>query len=132
MCFLHGAPFKFNLQGSGLHKGFVFGAAFSPDGNTLITVGADRRIQLYDGKTGEPTRNIGEGEHTGSIFAVSWAKDSKHFVTASADQTVKMWDVESGKATQTWRLGGEGGVSVSDQQVGVVWPHGGAMASSSA
>ncbi|CAJ2502763.1 Uu.00g101570.m01.CDS01 [Anthostomella pinea] len=124
MCFLHGAPFKFNSKSAGIHKGFVLGTAFSPDGNTLVTVGADKRIQLYDGKTGEPTKTIGEGEHTGSIFAVSWAKDSKRFVTASADQTVKMWDVEAGTATHTWRFGGDGGVSIQDQQVGVVWPHG--------
>ncbi|KAI1875183.1 hypothetical protein JX265_004241 [Neoarthrinium moseri] len=122
MCFLHGAPFKFNSKHSGVHKGFVFGAAFSPDGNHLVTVGADKKIQLYDGKTGEPTKSFGEGEHTGSIFAVSWAKDSKKLVTASADQTVKVWDVETGKATQTWKLGD--GVSIPDQQVGVVWPHG--------
>lgn len=124
MCFLHGAPFKFNSKATGLHKGFVLGAAFSPDGNTLVTVGADKRIQLYDGKTGEPTKAIGEGEHTGSIFAVSWAKDSKRFVTASADQTVKLWDVEAGTVTQTWKFGEEAGVSIPDQQVGVVWPHG--------
>ncbi|KAI1778260.1 WD40 repeat-like protein [Hypoxylon cercidicola] len=124
MCFLHGAPFKFNSKSTGLHKGFVLGTAFSPDGNTLVTVGADKRIQLYDGKTGEPTKSIGEGEHTGSIFAVSWAKDSKRFVTASADQTVKLWDVEAGTVTQTWKFGEEGGVSIPDQQVGVVWPQG--------
>ncbi|KXJ90870.1 WD40-repeat-containing domain protein [Microdochium bolleyi] len=122
VCFLHGAPFKFNSK-SNEHKGFVMGAAYSPDGNTFVTVGADKRIQLYDGKTGEPTRSIGEGEHTGSIFAVSWSQDSKRFVTASADQTVKLWDVESGKVTQSWRFGGDG-VSVQDQQVGVVFPHG--------
>ncbi|KAI0851347.1 WD40 repeat-like protein [Daldinia vernicosa] len=123
MCFLHGAPFKFDSKSTGLHKGFVLGTAFSPDGNTLVTVGADKRIQLYDGKTGEPTKSIGENEHTGSIFAVSWSKDSKSFVTASADQTVKLWDVEAGKVTQTWKFGGDG-VSIPDQQVGVVWPHG--------
>lgn len=124
LCFLHGAPFKFSSKASGLHKGFVLGTAFSPDGNLLVSVGADKRIQLYDGKTGEPTRSFGEGEHTGSIFAVSWAKDSKKLVTASADQTVKMWDVEAGKVIQTWRFGPEGSMSVSDQQVGVVWTHG--------
>lgn len=124
MCFLHGVPFKFANKEAELHKGFVYGAAFSPDGALLVTVGADRRIQLYDGKTGEPTKVIGEGVHTGSIFTVSWAKDSKRFVTASADQTVRVWDAESGGNVQTWRLGPEGGVSVPHQQVGVVWPHG--------
>jgi WD repeat-containing protein 1 (actin-interacting protein 1) len=124
MVFLHGAPFKFATKLAGLHKGYVYGVAFSPDGNSLVSVGADRRIQLYDGKTGEAKVQIGEGEHKGSIFGVSWAKDSKRFVTASADQTVKLWDVEAGKAVQTWRFGGEGNVSISDHQVGVVWPAG--------
>lgn len=124
MVFLNGAPFKFASKVGDLHKGYVYGVAFSPDGSTLVTVGADKRIQLYDGKTGEATKQIGEGEHTGSIFSVSWSKDSKKFVTASADQTIKAWDVDSGKAIQSWRFGGDGGISVSDQQVGVVWPHG--------
>jgi len=38
MCFLHGAPFKFAKNATGLHKGFILGTAFSPDGNTLVTV----------------------------------------------------------------------------------------------
>lgn len=97
---------------------------FSPDGASLVSVGSDRRIWLYDGKTGEAQKQIGEGEHTGSIFGVSWAKDSKSFVTCSADQTVKIWDAEVGKATQTWRMGEDKVVSIPDQQVGVVWPHG--------
>lgn len=124
MCFLNGVPFKYQNKLGGLHKGFVYGTAFSPDGERLVSVGADRRIQLYEGKTGEPTKQIGEGEHKGSIFGVSWARDSKRFVTASADQTVKLWDVEAGKAVQTWRFGGEGNVSIPDHQVGVVWPAG--------
>lgn len=119
--FYHGAPYKFNEKTS-LHKNFVLGTAYSPDGSVLITVGADRRIQLYDGKTGEPTKQIGEGEHTGSIFAVSWSQDGKKFATSSADQTVKLWDAESGSVIQTWKFGD--GVSVRDHQVGVVIPHG--------
>ncbi len=128
MCFLHGAPFKFNTKADGLHKGFVFGTAFSPDGSALVTVGADRRIQLYDGKTGEPTTTVGgtgSDAHTGSIFSVCWSSDSKRIVTASADQTVRVWDTASGKLLHTWYLGGSSSVaSIPDQQVGVVWPHG--------
>ncbi|KPM46245.1 putative WD repeat-containing protein C9G1.05 [Neonectria ditissima] len=119
--FYHGAPYKFNSKTT-QHTGFVLGAAYSPDGSTLVTVGADKRIQIYDGKTGEPTKEIGQGEHTGSIFAVSWSQDGKKFVTASADQTVKLWDADSGSVIQTWKFGD--GVSVPDQQLGVVFPHG--------
>ncbi|KAG5920847.1 hypothetical protein E4U42_006058 [Claviceps africana] len=121
MVFYHGAPYKFSDKRS-LHRGFVLGASYSPDGATLATVGADKRIQLYDGKTGEPLRQVGEGEHTGSIFALSWAQDGRRFATASADQTVKLWDADSGGVIQSWRFGD--GLSVRDQQMGVVIPHG--------
>lgn len=123
MCFFHGAPFKFNTSVQGTHDRFVYGTQFSPDGSTLVTVGSDKRIWLYDGKTGEPIKQVGEGEHKGSIFGVCWASDSKRFVTCSGDQTVKVWEAESGKCTQSWRMGGDS-VSIPDQQVGVTWPAG--------
>ncbi|KAL2003243.1 hypothetical protein VTN02DRAFT_4556 [Thermoascus thermophilus] len=124
LVFYHGAPFKFNTGIRDKHTNYIYGVAFSPDGSTLVSVGADRRIWLYDGKTGEPKGQIGEGEHKGSIFGVSWSSDSRKFVTASADRTVKIWDVEAGKVSQSWTLGDEGTVNVRDHQVGVVWPHG--------
>jgi WD40 repeat protein len=124
LVFYHGAPFKFNTSLRGQHNRFVFGTAFSPDGSVFASVGADKRIWLYDGKTGEAKGQIGEGVHTGSVFGISWSKDSNKFVTASADQTVRIWDPEAGKAIQTWRMGEEGVASVPDQQVGVVWPTG--------
>jgi WD40 repeat protein len=122
LCFFHGPPFKFNTSARAQHDKFIYGTQFSPDGNHLVTVGGDRKIWLYDGKTGEAVKQIGEGEHTGSIFGVSWSKDSKRLVTSSGDQTVKIWDAELGKAVQSWRFGPEGRSSVSDQQVGVTWP----------
>ena len=122
LVFYHGAPFKFNTGIRDKHTNYIYGVGFSPDGSTLASVGADRRIWLYDGKTGEAKGQIGEGEHKGSIFSVSWSGDSRKFATASADRTVKVWDVEAGKVSQSWNLGEEGSVNVSDQQVGVVWP----------
>ena len=122
LVFYHGAPFKFNTSFR-KHTRFVYGVAFSPDGASLVSVGADKKIWLYDGKSGDVRCQLGEEEHKGSIFSVSWAQDSKRFVTASADQTVKIWDPEAGKAIQTWRMGEEGVISVPDHQVGVVWPH---------
>ena len=116
-CFLNGPPFKFASKNNNVHKGYVYGVAFSPDGSKLVSVGADKRIVFYDGKTGEATGTIIEAAHTGSIFGVSWNKDSRRLVTASADKTVKIWDVETENAVQTWTLGS----GISDQQVGVTW-----------
>lgn len=131
LVFYHGVPFKFNTSVR-KHSRFVYGVAFSPDGSSLVSVGADKKIWLYDGKTGEARGQLGaegkeDDQHKGSIFSVSWAPDSKSFVTASADQTVKIWDLETGgKVVRSWRMGDEGGsaVSIPDQQVGVVWPGG--------
>ncbi|KAI1817384.1 WD40 repeat-like protein [Poronia punctata] len=133
VCFLGNvpSPLHFESKLDGLHKGFVLGTAISPDGDRLVTVGADKRIQFYEyndqktPKTFEHKKTISEGEHKGSIFGVSWASDSKRFVTASADRTVKIWDADTGAVLRTWSLGGsEGRVNIGDQQVGVVWPHG--------
>ncbi|KAI9675183.1 MAG: WD40 repeat-like protein [Trizodia sp. TS-e1964] len=124
LVFYHGAPFKFNTSLRSLHSNFIYGVAFSPDGAHIVSVAADKKIWLYDGKTAEPKIQIGEGEHKGSIFGLSWAKDSTKFVTSSADQTVRIWDVESQKLAHSWRLGSEATVSVPDHQVGVVWPAG--------
>ncbi|KAI0999295.1 putative WD repeat-containing protein [Podosphaera aphanis] len=120
--FLHGAPFKFANKLGELHKGYIYGVGFSPDGSKLVSVGADRKIQLYDGKTGAPEIQIGKDEHQGSIFGVSWASDSKRFVTASADQTVKLWDLETSKVVQTWNFQNKSDIKFQDQQVGIVWP----------
>ena len=127
LVFYHGAPFKFNsMPGRGNHSNYVYGVAFSPDGSQVISVGADRKMLLYDGKTGEFKGQIGGSDmgHKGSILGVSWARDSKKVATASADRTVKTWDVEAGKTIQKITFGDEGTIAVPDQQVGIIWPAG--------
>jgi WD repeat-containing protein 1 (actin-interacting protein 1) len=123
--FYHGAPFKFNdILGRGNHANYIYGVAFSPDGSHLVSVGGDKKIWIYDGKTGEVKTELSDSleGHKGSIFGVSWSKDSKSFVTCSADRTVKIWDTEAGKVKHTWAFGET--VNVDYQQVGVVWPAG--------
>lgn len=123
--FYHGPPFKFNSQFREHHSNFVQGVAFSPNGDFLVSVGSDRAICLFDGKTGEfKTKIVAEDDnHKGAILSVAWSTDSKHFVTSSADQSVKLWDVETRKVTHTWKFGPGTGLTKPYQQVGIVWPN---------
>ena len=71
LVFYHGAPFKFNdIPGRGKHGNFVYGVAFSPDGNHLVSVGGDKKIFMYDGKTGEVKNEISDSAegHTGKYL----------------------------------------------------------------
>jgi len=87
---------------------------FSPDGNKLVSVGADKMGFLFEGKNGDPVGKI-EG-HTAGIYSCSWSADSKKFVTASADKTCKIWS-ENGNALQTFNFADD----VDHQQLGCLW-----------
>ena len=100
LVFYHGPPFRLNSVLRS-HIKFVYDVAFSPDGKSLVSVGADANVFLYDGKTGESKGPINtDSGHIGSIFAVGWDKSSSKLVTASADQSVKLWDVETSKVVR--------------------------------
>ncbi|KAJ1985770.1 WD40 repeat-like protein, partial [Coemansia thaxteri] len=114
--FYHGAPYKFQSILKD-HSGFVYDTKYSPNGDYFVTVGADKKVFLYDGKTGELVRQMGkdsQAAHKGSIYAVSWSPDSKYLLTSSGDRTCKFWDVEKDEIAGTVEMG----VGAEHQQVG--------------
>lgn len=115
LVFYHGPPFRFNSTARGNHTNFVRDVRYSPSGEFLVSVGADRNIVVYDGKTGEVVKKIGEGKHQGGIHAISWVDDVK-FVTSSADATIKLWDVNTGELLKSWELEKK----LENQLVGVI------------
>ncbi|KAL3233725.1 Actin-interacting protein 1 [Nakaseomyces bracarensis] len=120
--FYQGPPFKFTSSDRTHHdKGkFVRDVEFSKgSGEYAVTVGSDRKIACFDGKTGEFVKYIEDDNEkvTGGIFAVSWI-DETRFVTSSADQVVRLWDVKESKCLQKWTVGAEN--TLNFQQVGVV------------
>lgn len=119
--FYQGPPFKFTSSDRVHHEQgkFIRDVQFSPStGDFAVTVGSDRKIVCFDGKTGEFVKYIEDSNEVvvGSIFALSWVDESK-FVTASADATVRLWDVNESKCLQKWSLPE---ATVANQQVGVV------------
>eukprot|EP00160_Parvularia_atlantis_P006594 Unigene1576_Nuclearia_a/m.4892 Unigene1576_Nuclearia_a/g.4892 ORF Unigene1576_Nuclearia_a/g.4892 Unigene1576_Nuclearia_a/m.4892 type:complete len:601 (-) Unigene1576_Nuclearia_a:89-1891(-) len=115
--FFEGPPFKYK-QSNKDHERFVNCIRYSPNGNNFVSVGADSKIILFNGATGEKVAELkGSAPHTGSIYSCYWSPDSASLLTCSADRTVKVWDVAAGTATTTFTFG----TAVDDQQVGCLW-----------
>ncbi|PIA18136.1 WD40 repeat-like protein [Coemansia reversa NRRL 1564] len=121
--FYHGAPYTYASSLSD-HTGFVQDVRYAPSDEYFVTVGADRKIFLYEGTSGELVRQVAAGDaeagHTGSILAVAWSPDSRYIVTSSSDRTCKFWDIGEDRLVGTVVIG-DGSQAVEHQQVGNVW-----------
>jgi WD repeat-containing protein 1 (actin-interacting protein 1) len=117
--FYAGPPFKFDHSNSS-HTNFVNCLRYSPNGEKVASVSSDKKIQFYDGKTGQEEGSIPDA-HTGSIYCVAFSPDSTKIVTTSADKTVKYWDVASLTCEQTFTPGDPADLQVGDMQLGVVY-----------
>lgn len=94
------------------HSEPVLAAAFSPDGELLVTGSADRTARLWKAglrkkkpyrgpKTGgsyySETPVGGPFKHQGFVTAVAFSRDGKTILTGSADRTARLWDVATGE-----------------------------------
>ncbi len=93
-----GPPFKYAKSYKG-HGRYPNGVRYSPDGSKFVSVGADSKVVIYDGSTGEVVKEADadktENAHKGAIYAVAWSPDSKNLLTASADKTAKIWNADT-------------------------------------
>ncbi|CUS20646.1 LAQU0S01e11386g1_1 [Lachancea quebecensis] len=121
--FFQGPPFRFSGSDRTHHDQgkFIRDVKFSPGpGIYAVSVGSDRKIVCFDGKSGEFVKYIEDTTDPiqGGLYALDWideGESSSKFVTASADAAIRVWDVESGKCVQKW----EQEPTLSNQQVGV-------------
>jgi len=84
------------------HEERAIEAAFSRDGSTLLSVGADGQCIAWDTATSKErfrTERIGT-----PIRAVSYSPDGAMFATGSDDWKIRLWDAKSAKLIRT--LGG--------------------------
>ncbi|WP_406364789.1 eIF2A-related protein [Streptomyces sp. NBC_00645] len=81
------------------HTDEVYAVAFSRDGHTLVTGGADGTVRLWDPVTGKSRVTL--KEHTGQVTSVAFSRDGHKLATGSADGTVRLRDPVTGRTRTT-------------------------------
>ena len=75
------------------HPRRVLAVAFSPDGQTLLTGGADGVARCWD--LGTRTQRVIPLFHSGPIYCVAFRPDGKAVLVGGGDGTVRLWELES-------------------------------------
>ena len=82
------------------HTNRVFTAAFSPDGQRVVTGSLDQTARIWDVVTGKVLRVL--RGHSDAIRSVAFSPNGQRIVTASFDHTAIVWDVTSGQSLVTF------------------------------
>ena len=77
------------------HTGAAANVAVTPDGKTLVSVGNDNSVRLWDAITGKLQKTL-EG-HTGWVGSVVITPDGNYAITAGGDNSIRVWDIKAQK-----------------------------------
>jgi WD40 repeat protein len=81
--------------------GVVSGAAFAPDGKTLVTGSGGASLLFWDIATGKELRRVAGRRGVGTVLRYS--PDGKTLVAGSYDGVLQVWDVATGKRLGQFR-----------------------------
>jgi WD40 repeat protein len=120
-------PPKLTLPG---HTGGTYFAQFTPNGQRVITGGADKVARVWESASGKMALEL--HGHTGGVTGADVTADGKRISTSSRyDQTARVWDANSGKnlieikqkrlAFAEFSPDGKQILAVADQGDAVLW-----------
>lgn len=120
-------PPKLTLPG---HAGGTYFARFTPDGQRVITGGADKVARVWESDSGKMALEL--RGHTDGVTGTDVTPDGKRICTSSQnDQTARVWDAANGKslfeikqerlASAEFSPDGKQILAVADQGDAVLW-----------
>ena len=77
----------------------VFDVAFSPDGKSVITSGADKQVRIWNPANGKQVRAI--GGFGDQVFRIAVTKEGE-VASSSADKTARLHKLANGQAVRTF------------------------------
>ncbi len=83
------------------HDGRVFDAVVSPDGERLLTGGADGALSLWSLSTGRVVQSL--PGHDDEVHAVDWSADGRYVLSAD-DELVRLWETATGRQLRQWTV----------------------------
>jgi WD40 repeat protein len=88
------------LKGPG---GPIWAFAWSPDGTSLVSMGDETDLLLWNARTGQVTRTLtGLG---GPPTAVGWSPDGRLVAGVTTDQVLALWNPATGAVVQRYQPG---------------------------
>ena len=82
------------------HSAMVKSVAFSPDGKTVVSGGADGKIFLWEAATGQKLFSI--DAHAGDVTAVCFISAGFFIASIGLDAVVRLWESSTGKLVATF------------------------------
>lgn len=83
------------------HTSSVLTAAFSPDGNYLLSGSEDYSAKLWDVASGKCLQTF--AGHAYGVHSVAFSPDGKHMVARTADHMIKLVQLETGQSTVAFK-----------------------------
>jgi WD40 repeat protein len=95
---------------------YIWGLAFTSDGRTLYTAGADPAIRIWDVQTGEQLRNL--LAKSGGVGAMTLSADERYLlVVGPRGIAISLQDIETGEVLRTFSDGLSGQLSLDGKYV---------------
>ena len=99
-----GPPFSFTKKNQDGHeRGAIHAVKYIDGTNLVVSVGADKKICFWDGKTLDLVREQ-NAAHEGTIFNCDWGNDGEQVMTCSADGKVNFFNVSDGSLIKSLNL----------------------------